>query len=467
VNVDKLRAEIGREWAEEAVPSLVELIRIPAVSPAYDPQWAQNGHLRAAAEHVKRWVDGRRLPGVRCEIAELEGRPPVLLIEADGPEDGGTVLLYGHLDRQPPGGEWSVGLGPWQPALNGDRLYGRGSVDDSYSAYLSIVALVAGAAAGGARARTVVLLETQEESGSGDLPAYLDLLAPRLGDVSLVVCLDSGGEDDRRLWLTTSLRGVVQATVTVRVLDNPVHSGLAGGIVPDPFRILRRLLDRVEDSSTGEIRLPEMHAEIPDHRRGEATTLAGLAGPQPRFPYAGKTHPADDEPVELILNNTWRPVLTVTGASGLPEPGVAAPVIHDAISLRLSLRLPPTVDAAVAAKALTEALTSDVPYDATVELTDLMLINGWDAPAPAPWLSEVLGTAAHRFFGAPPGAVGIGGGIPFLEMLGRRYPGAQFVGTGAARPDSNAHAPDEWLSLAHARSLTAAVACILDRHAQR
>ncbi|NMO55526.1 M20/M25/M40 family metallo-hydrolase [Actinoplanes sp. TBRC 11911] len=459
MNLSKLRAEVSREWAEHALPSLTQLIRIPAVSPAYDPAWHQNGHLHAAVRHVKDWVEARDLPGVRCEILEIEGRPPVLFVEAgDGPD---TTLLYGHLDRQPPTGEWAHD--PWQPTFDGDRLYGRGTVDDSYSAYVAVGALVALRAVGGTPGRVVMLLETAEESASVDLPAYLDLLGPRLGEISLVVCLDSGGEDHDRPWLTTSLRGIVQATVTVRVLDTPVHSGLASGIVPDSFRIMRALLDRVEDAATGD--LPAFHAPIPDYRVAEARALAALPNRRPpAYPLYETTRAVSSEAVELILNNTWRPALTITGAAGLPAAGSAVPIVRDSTSLRLSLRLPPTVLAADAAHALVSRLTSDVPYDASVSVTDLMLINGWNAPPLAPWLAAALEVA---FDGVPAQSIGLGGGIPFMEMLGNRYPEAQFVVTGAVRADSHVHAPDEWLSVSFARRLTVAVAGVLDAHARR
>ncbi|MEV4350291.1 M20/M25/M40 family metallo-hydrolase [Actinoplanes sp. NPDC049596] len=471
MDTESLRAAVTREWDEQAVPNLAELIRIPAVTTAYDRSWADNGHLRAAAEHVKRWVEGRGLPNVRCEVLELDGRPPLLVVEAQPTAEGvdlGTVLLYGHLDRQPPTGEWSPGRDAWTPVLDGDRLYGRGSVDDSYSAYVAISAIVALAAAGGVHARSIVLLETEEESASGSLPAYLDLLQNRLKDVSLVICLDSGGEDHKRLWLTKSLRGLVSATLTVQVLDTPVHSGLAAGIVPDSFRIVRQLLERLEDATTGEIRLPEMNAPIPGHRRAEVAALTGLPDrQQPRYPLTAGTRQMSDEAVELILNNTWRPSLTVTAAAGLPEPAAAVPVVRQATSVRLSFRLPPTVKADHAARALIDVLTTDVPYSAKVDVTDVMLINGWNARPTASWLTAALETAEQEVFDGPSAAIGLGGGIPFLEMLGNRYPEAQFVVTGAVRSDSNVHAPDEWLSLSFAHKLTEAIALLMDSHARR
>lgn len=467
----KLRESISTAWDVDVLPSLSGLVEIPAVSPAYDAAWQEHGHLRAAVEHVRGWIAARGLPGARCDVVQLAGRAPLLLVEVPatpGATAGGTVLMYGHLDKQPPLGDWSEGLGPWQPVIRGDRLYGRGTADDGYSGYAATTALQALHEAGGEHARTVVVLETGEESGSADLPAYLQHLGDRLGDVSLVVCLDAGGGDYERLWLTSSLRGVVQATLTVRVLESGIHSGLGSGVVPSSFRIMRQLLDRLENSATGEIKVAEMVVPIPEERRTEAAELVAhhpeVAVPRPAL-LPGVRRCSDDE-VELVLNNTWRPTLSITGAGGLPDPSVAGAVLRPWTSVRLSFRLPPTTDAQAALAALDRVLTTDVPYGARVELSDLMAMNGWHAPALAPWLDAALRQVGDDVFGKPYRSMGIGGGIPFMEMLGRRYPRAQFLVTGALGADSNAHVPDEWLHIPFAKKVTEAVAHVLDAHAR-
>ncbi|BCJ49885.1 peptidase M20 [Actinoplanes sp. NBRC 14428] len=472
VNGSRFRKAIDGWWRDEVVRELSGLIAIPAVSPAYEPDWAAKGTLHHAVRHVREWILGSGLlPGAHTEVIEFEGRTPLLLVDVPATSaaaEGGTVVLYGHLDKQPPLGDWSEGLGPWQPVLRDGRLYGRGAVDDGYAGYAAVTALAAVRAAGGEHGRAVVLLETGEESGSPDLPAYLEHLAGRLGDVELVICLDSAGLDNRRLWLTTSLRGAVQATVTVRVLDHPQHSGIASGIVPSSFRILRSLLDRVEDAATGRVTVPEMHTPIPDARRAETELLAALQpGVAGRFPFAGDTRPMDGDDTELLLNNTWRPALSVIGAAGLPDPGVAGAVLRASTSLRLSFRLPPTVDPETARQALVRTLTTGVPYGADVEVTDFMLVDGWNAAPRAPWLTAALDEVSEQVFSAPCAALGVGGGIPFIEMLGRRYPSAQFVVTGAIDPDGNMHGIDESIDLAHARRVTEAIACLIAAHAER
>jgi acetylornithine deacetylase/succinyl-diaminopimelate desuccinylase-like protein len=458
-------------WDTTITESLSELVRIPAVSAAFDPDWAAGGHLDAAIAHVADWISGRGLSGAAVEVVRLPGRCPLVYVDvpASGYQGADTVLAYGHLDKQPPVADWSEGLGAWSPVVRGERLYGRGSADDGYAGYAVIAAIEAVRAAGGAHARCVLLVETGEESGSPDLPAYLEHLRPRLGDVSLVVCLDSGTQDYERMWLTNSLRGLAQATVTVRVLEVGQHSGQASGLVADSFRVLRTLLDRLEDSATGAVALPETQARVPAERLAEVretvTTAPGQVAAS--LPLAAGTQPASDDEVELALNGTWRPTLTVIGADGLPAPGQAGNVLRSYTTLCLSFRLPPTADSKQALDAVRTALTSDVPYGAAVEVSGAEAADGWNAPPLAPWLSAALAEVSESVFGAPWRSLGLGGSIPFMGLLAEAYPEAQFVVTGVLGPGSNAHVPDESLHLPYAAKLTEAIAHVLDAHAGR
>jgi acetylornithine deacetylase/succinyl-diaminopimelate desuccinylase-like protein len=458
-------------WETTIAESLSGLVRIPAVSAAFDPDWDETGYIDAAIRHVAEWIAGRGIVGAELEVVRLPGRCPVLLVDipAAGYSGTDTVLAYGHLDKQPPVAGWSEGLDAWTPVRRGERLYGRGAADDGYAGYAATAAIEALRAAGGAHARCVLLAETGEESGSPDLPAYLEHLRPRLGDVSLVVCLDSGTQDYQRMWLTTSLRGLAQATVTVRVLEGGQHSGQASGLVADSFRVLRSLADRLEDAATGEVALPEMHAPVPAERLAEvreavATAPGQVAGALPLVP---GTRTVSDDEVELTLNGTWRPTLTVIGADGLPAPEQAGNVLRSHTTLCLSFRLPPTADSARALAALRSALATDVPYGASVELTGMEAADGWNAPPLAPWLSGALDEVSQRVFGAPWRSLGLGGSIPFMGLLARAYPEAQFVVTGVLGPGSNAHVPDESLHLPYAARLTEAIAYLLDAHAGR
>jgi acetylornithine deacetylase/succinyl-diaminopimelate desuccinylase-like protein len=462
-----LRDTVRRVWAGDALAGLSEFVRIPALSPAFDPDWATTKHLHDAVEHIWQWLESGRLPGAHTEVVQLDGLTPLLLADIPATPDATTdetVVIYGHLDKQPPAGEWSPGLDPWTPVEKDGRLYGRGAGDDGYAAYAATTALEALHAAGGTRARTVILLETCEESGSPDLAAYLGHLRDRLGKVGLVVCLDTAGGDYERLWLATSLRGIAFLDLTVRVLDAGMHSGHASGVVASSFRVLRELLDRLEDPRTGEVRLPELRAEVPADRLTEVRDAVAEGLLTPEVPFAEGVRPVTDDPVELILGNTWRTTLSVTGAEGLPSLRDAGNVLRPYTSLKLSFRLPPTVDANVAMEAVRRALTTGIPYRARVEIDRPGAASGWNAPPLAPWLESTLDDTSEEVFGKPWRAVGLGGTIPFLGMFADAYPDAQFVATGPRGPGNNAHVPDEWLHLPQTERVTEAVARILHAH---
>jgi acetylornithine deacetylase/succinyl-diaminopimelate desuccinylase-like protein len=459
---------VGAVWEDQILPALERYIAIPNASPAFDPDWRAHGHMHRAVALVEAWCRARPIPGLRVEVIELEGRTPVVWMELPGSAPG-SVLLYGHLDKQPEMAGWRAGLGPWTPVRDGDRLYGRGGADDGYAAFASLAALEILARQGVDHAPCGVLIEACEESGSPDLPAYVDHLAPRIGTPDLVVCLDSGCGDYERLWGTTSLRGLVGGDLSVEVLEEGVHSGDAGGVVPSSFRILRRLLSRIEDEASGEILVDALHVEIPDDRRAQAERMALELGAavHAKYPFAGGTRPVSEDPTTLVLNRTWRPALAVTGMDGLPAVGNAGNVLRPRTVARLSLRIPPTADPAAALDAVRSRLEADPPHGARVRFHADAAAGGWNAPAFAPWLEASMERASHRFFGRPPLFMGEGGTIPFMGMLGARFPAAQFLVTGVLGPGSNAHGPNEFLHLPTARRLTACVAQVLADHARR
>lgn len=467
-------AHVERAWDGEIVPVLHDYIRIPNVSVAYDLDWADAGHMARATALLADWCRrqaGDGLSGATVEVHEIEGRTPVLLVEvppAGGGDADDTVLLYGHLDKQPPFTGWREGLGPWEPVLEGDRLYGRGGADDGYSTFAAITALEAVRAAGGSHTRCLVLIEASEESGSPDLPAHLDALGDRLGDVSLVVALDSWCGDWDRLWITTSLRGLIDMALSVEVLSEGVHSGSAGGVVPSTFRILRSLLGRIEDDRSGELLVRELHADIPEQRlRQIAATAPELGDFAERYPFVDGTRPEHPTTEQMLVARTWQPALEVVGIGGAPDPDEAGNVLRPATTVKLSLRVPPTCDPVAAAEAVERRLTADPPYDARVTVRRGTAEPGWHAPPEAPWLTQATEAASTTAFGQPPRSLGEGGTIPFMGMLGRRFPEAQFLITGVLGPESNAHGPNEFLHLPTARKVTAAVAQVLDAHAHR
>ena len=456
---------------DTVVPVLEDYIAIPNVSEDFDPDWRANGYMAAAVELIAGWARRRPIPGLTVEVIELDGRSPLIFMDIP-PLGGGsvedTVLLYGHLDKQPEMEGWRDGLGPWTPVLEGDRLYGRGGADDGYSTFAALSAVEAVHAADGAHTRCVVLVEASEESGSPDLPAHIEHLGDRLGTPSLIVCLDSGCLDYERMWVTTSLRGVAMGTLRVDIVTEGLHSGSASGTVPSTFRIARSLLSRIEDPETGAILAPECITEIPEDRLAEARATAAEVGAiADRYPFVAGARPTTDDPVEQLLARTWRPTLSVVGADGLPPTARAGNVLRPSTSLKLSFRLPPTTDASTALAAIRQTLEHDPPYGARVVFEPAGSAAGWNAPATAPWLADALEVASEDAFGLPARSFGEGGTIPFMGMLGERFPDAQFVITGVLGPDANAHGPNEYLHLPTARRLSVAVAHLLDAHARR
>lgn len=466
----KLGQFVNRIWDAEILPTLVDYIRIPNKSPHFDPQWEEHGHMEEAVRLYERWAREHiaALPGATLEVVRLPKRTPLILIEVPGTVKD-TVLLYGHLDKQPEMKGWADGTGPWTPVMKDDKLFGRGGADDGYAMFAAISALLALREQKVPHARAVIIIEACEESGSYDLPSYIDHLAARIGSPSLVVCLDSGCGNYDQLWLTTSLRGIAMGNLTVRVLTEGVHSGDASGIVPSSLRILRTLLSRIEDENTGEMKLEELFVQVPPDRMRQARDAAGVLGDAvySKMPFAGETKAMASDLTELVLNRTWRPQLAVTAMDGYPAPENGGNVLLPYSTAKLSIRLPPTCDADRATKAIKRTLEGNSPYGAMVAFDAEDGQNGWNAPTLSPWLERSLVRASEAHFGKPVGFMGEGGSIPFMAMLGEKFPSTQFVVTGVLGPHSNAHGPNEFLHVPTAKKVTAVVASVVADHGQK
>ncbi|HWF99766.1 MAG TPA: M20/M25/M40 family metallo-hydrolase [Steroidobacteraceae bacterium] len=467
MDLEQLRAAIAATWRNSIVERLTAYVRIPNKSPMFDPAWEANGHMEAAVRLMADWCRGQPVPGMRVEVRRLPGRTPVLLIDVPG-ELAGSVLLYGHLDKQPEFTGWLPGLGPWEPVLRDGKLYGRGAADDGYAVFSSLTAIAALKAQRVALPRCVLLIEASEESGSSDLPAHLEALGDAIGDPSLVVCLDAECGNYDQVWCTTSLRGNLVGLLHVRVLEEGVHSGMATGIAPTPFRIVEQLLARLESPINGGLLLEELAVAIPKDRREQIEAAARVLGESVagKLPWASGVRPVCNDPVELLINSTWKATLAVTGADGMPPTLSAGNVLLPSLTLKLSLRLPPTCDPGRAARAVRGALEQNPPYGAQVRFESAGGTAGWNAPAFAPWLEESITRASSRIYGREAVHVGCGGTIPFMGMLGERFPRTQFFITGVLGPHSNAHGPNEFLHLEYAQSLTACVSLVLADHAR-
>jgi acetylornithine deacetylase/succinyl-diaminopimelate desuccinylase-like protein len=475
LNATQTLTEVSNVWDVQIVPQLKDYIRVPAKSPMFDADWAVNGYIDTVVRNTAAWIEAQKVSGLTLEVVRLPGRTPVLFFEVEPTKTGSTqtVLMYGHLDKQPEFSGWRSDLGPWSPKIDDGKLYGRGGADDGYAAYAAVAAIQALKTQNAPHARIVGLIETCEESGSYDLLPYIDALKTRLGDVGLVVCLDSGAGNYDQLWLTNSLRGMASGVLKVEILTEGIHSGDASGLVPSSFRIMRQVLDRLEDSSTGRLLPASFHCEVPADRLEQARATAAILGDEiyKRFPWAhydcggASTFalPTTTDPLQALLNRTWLPTLSVTGADGFPELKNAGNVLRPFTAFKLSLRLPPLVQADVAVRELKSLLEDNAPYQARVTFEGAASATGWNAPSTALCFETALNDASNAHFGAPCGYIGQGGTIPLMNMLSKGFPAAQMMVCGVLGPKSNAHGPNEFLHIAYAKKLTAAVAQVISQ----
>uniref|UniRef100_A0A7S1IK55 Peptidase M20 dimerisation domain-containing protein n=1 Tax=Eutreptiella gymnastica TaxID=73025 RepID=A0A7S1IK55_9EUGL len=459
---------INSKWDAECVPLLEDYIRIPCQSPAYDKDWETNGLLDQAMTLLHEWVQKQDLPGMTSRVMHEPGRTPFMIIHVPPTNDTATnsILMYGHMDKQPPLLPWAEGLDPYTPVIRDGRLYGRAGADDGYAVCAAITCLQALKKAKVPYGKITIVIEADEESGSANLPFWIDKVKPELGSPDIVVCLDSGALNYDQMWLTNSLRGAVNGELHVEILNEGLHSGIFGNIVPCSFRILRQLISRLECEKTGDVLVPECHAEIPATAVKQFQALDEISDDlyTQDVPLKEGVRALPGKSSELGLANAWKPCLCVTGSGGMPCLATAGNVLRKGTSVMLSMRLPPPVDAATAMAAIQRAVESDPPYGAKVTFKGGLCAGGWSAPEMVPWLAEAVDTASQSFFGRPAGNQGLGGTIPFMGMLGKMFPKAQFVITGVLGPKSNAHGPNEFMDIAFTKKITCCVASIVAAH---
>ena len=462
MNSENLKKHIHDFWDSEIVPTLVDYIKIPNKSPSFDPDWEKHGHMDKVLNLAANWTEKNKPVGSEMIIKKSPGRTPLLLLDIPGTKEG-NILMYGHLDKQPEMEGWNDDLGPWKPVIKDEKLYGRGGADDGYALFASIASINALKEQKIDHPRILVLIEFSEESGSPDLPHYMDLCSDIIGSPDLVICLDSGAGDYKRFWTTTSLRGLIGLKMKVSVLKEGVHSGGASGHVPSSFRIARSLLSRLEDEKTGEILLEELNTEIPNYRIEETKNLVSILGNEvvEEFPWKNGMKPSTDDNVEGVLRRTWRPALSIVGSDGMPSTANAGNVLRPYTTLQLSMRIPPRVDPKKAVDAIEKILKDDIPYGASIELEFEEAAEGWNAPESKTWLLDAIEKASKEYFNEMPCTIGEGGTIPFMAMLGKQFPDAQFVITGVLGPQSNAHGPNEFLHIPFAKNLTCCISSII------
>lgn len=464
-NAKKIFEEISTIWDNSIIPELIEYIKIPNKSVHFDPDWKKHGYMDKAMQLIVKWCEKQPIKNMRLELLESQGRTPLLFIEIPGQIDE-TVLLYGHMDKQPEMNGWDADLGPWKPVLKDDKLYGRGGADDGYSAFASLTAIATLQHHNIPHARCVVIIEACEESGSTDLPFYLTQLKEHIGNPNLVICLDTGCGNYEQMWSSTSLRGIVAGKLTIETLTNGIHSGTGSGIIPSTFMILRQLLNRIEDPNTGKVILKDLMVDIPENRIEEARKTAQTVRDIffNTFPFLPGVKSITDDIAELLLNQTWRPQLSITGMDGLPPTENAGNVTVAHVTASISIRVPPTCNVEKATQTLKKILESDPPYKANVTFNPDTPGSGWEAPKLEAWLEKANDKASMQFYNKPAAYFGEGGSIPFMGMLGKMYPSAQFLITGVLGPKSNAHGPNEFLHIPMVKRITGCVVSVLAAH---
>lgn len=468
VDLDSMAENADRIWEESILPSLSEFIEIHALSPMFEPNWDELGELQATLDLFCSWLDNQGLQGMSYNVHRIANHSPVLLVTIEG-TGSGEVLFYSHLDKQPSRPHlWSEGLHPLKAVRREPFLYGRGSVDDGYGGYLCVTAIRLLQEAGIPHPKATFLIETCEESGSYDLPPYLDELTEKLGNPDLVVVLDSGGPSYEHIWVTEALRGLVAGNLRVRVSHEGVHSGMSGGAIPSSFRIQRMLLDRIENSQTGEVLIPEMHVEISDNIMQQATALAEVLGDElwSSLPTVEALESQSKDVSEMLLDINWRPALSVIGADGIPSVQSAGNVLRTNTDLKISFRIPPGVNAEEVQDVVKQILEANPPYGAEVTYNPTEPADGFHAPPLHEGIASALESASLHLTGKPPMSTWIGGTIPFMAMIQNKYPNACFLCTGSSGPGNNAHGPDEKLHIPHSKrvnvALAAAIAALCD-----
>ncbi len=454
---------ISCEFEKELIPAISDFIRIDNLSPSFDKEWNTNGKQDTAAKFCLDWALSQGVDGIKGEILKDSDKTPLIFIEIEARNSNKNCMLYGHFDKQPHFTGWAEGLGPITPVVRDGKLYGRGGADDGYSIFSSICAIKTIQQLGRAHGRIVIIMEGSEESGSPHLMSYMDALKERIGKIDLMVCLDSGALNYETLWVTTSLRGLAMIDVTVEVLDEAIHSGTGSGFCADSFMILRNILDRIEDSTNGKI-IDELHVEIPKKRLEDAQKVSSVLKEKvlDRIKIKNGVKPLSNDYTQLLLNTTWRPTLVVTGQEGLPPVDIAGNVFRSKTSIRLSVRLPPTLDANKASQFLDDLIKKDPPHNCNISTIVRHPGSGWSAKEFTNKLHSSLEKSSKNLWGQDYLCFGEGGSIPFIKNLNDLFPECEILVIGVLGPNSNAHACNEFLHIDYCKNITNTLAHTLN-----
>ena len=469
VDIADLQSRVVKEIDEGVIPTLIEYIRVPSLSPMYDPNWESNGLMVQAQEIILSYVKSLGIRNFTHDLLKEDGKPWMFYGEvAPTSPELGTILIYGHMDKQPHFPDWIPGTNNTEPAIIDDKLYGRGGADDGYALPSAAMLIKTLQDMGVPHGRIVIIGETEEESGSPNLKYLISQLKDRIGHPDLVICLDSGAADYEHLWLTSSLRGNVAIELAVKILKTGMHSGEGSGIVPSTFRIMRQLIERIEDSRTGEIIIPELHQDLDPTIYEKTSATAKVLGDSviSKIDWVDGAQPVTTDVVQAIINRTLKPTLCVTGVEGIPPCGTAGNVLRPSTTFKLSIRLPPTVCSEFAVEKLKEVLLKNPPYHAAVEIVKSSHGSGFAVSPLDDWMTAALNRGSNATFGSDTLYFGEGGSIPFMGMLGEMFPQAKFVVTGVLGPNSNAHSANEFLHIPFMKKILTCLGVLIAAHAE-
>jgi acetylornithine deacetylase/succinyl-diaminopimelate desuccinylase-like protein len=463
---------LRQKTKEELIPAICEFIKIPNQSRLFDAEWATNGLQEKACQFAIDFANSQKLKGFSIQFIQEEGKTPALLGIVDPFAGSGevtedlkkTILMYGHIDKQPPlNGKWSEGLGPHTPVIKDGKLYGRGGNDDGYAWFSCVLMAKALQENNLPHNRLVFFFETDEESGSRDLMYYLNKFKAKIGVPSLIFCLDSGTTDYEHMCLTTTLRGLVCFKLRVDVLKQGLHSGSSSGVVPSSFRIMRNILEQFENSNNGNLPA-ELYVDIPKDKYQQAQELIENKGGKIdfKFPMVEGMDSMGNTGFQDYINRIWKPQLSITGIDGLPSCSTAGNVLLPYTQVCCSLRIPPSKNSKEAKEQIENFFSKvKVPHNAKFSYNVYKSGTGFECPSYSKSVLEVINKAGNETFDKPVLYYGEGGSIPFLNDIKNVFPKAQFIVTGVLGPESNAHGPDEMLHLGFLENLVVTMGKIL------
>jgi len=428
---------------DEARAELESLVRIPSISA--DP--ARRDDVRASAEATAELLRLHGLESVR--LSGVEGSHPYVIGEwmHAGP-DAPTVLLYAHHDVQPPGIVDNWDSDPFEPSERDGRLYGRGSADDKAGGVAHAHAVSAWLSTNGALPCNVrVLIEGEEEIGSPTLHAFLEAHLDELRSDVLVLA-DAGNWKVGVPGLTYSLRGLAAADIELRALDGPVHSGMAGGAVPDPVTALARVITALVDER-GDVSIDGLWDDVRPPTEHERAAIAGLDDDPAGFARAMGTRPGVQlvgDPGTTLHERLWfRPSLTVIGIDAHPIKGSSNQIVARATA-RISMRLAPGQVPERVIEQLRAHVARHVPWGLELRFTALEGAPAWQTDPSGPAF-DAARRALRAGFGTEPVLMGVGGSIPFVGPFADAFGGIPALLLGPADPHSRIHGENESLHL--------------------